>query len=217
MGQGEEIMDKRNKTIYVMLSDTGTLFTRAIKWFTNAPYNHASLVFDENLDEIYSFGRKKPKNPLFAGFVREDVYQGTYCHFQNTRCLILKIHVSEQEYYNIRGLVQYFDKNKELYSYNLVGLFGVLFNHPIGRKNSYFCSQFVADVFQKSGIALWNLPSALVTPNDFIKHPSFEMIYEGKLYDYPLLNDELLPLGMSKSRLAMLYSPVTALKKLLPY
>ena len=95
------MIDKEIKTVYVLLTDTGTLFTKTIKSFTKAPYNHVSIVFDENLDEIYSFGRKYPKNPFIAGFIKEDVYFGTYRHFYNTRCLLLKINVLKKEYARI--------------------------------------------------------------------------------------------------------------------
>lgn len=65
--------DRTIKTIYVLLTDTGTLFTKIIRCFTNAPYNHVSIVLDEELNEIYSFGRKNLRNPFFGGFIREDV------------------------------------------------------------------------------------------------------------------------------------------------
>ncbi|WP_317633826.1 hypothetical protein [Perspicuibacillus lycopersici] len=204
-------MENKNKVIYILLTDTGTLLNRVIKWFTNAPYNHVSLVFDEKLSEMYSFGRKQPRNPLIAGFVKEDIYYGTYRYFQNTRCLLLKINVSEEEYKKIANTVQFFESNKELFTYNFIGLFGVLLNYPIKKKNSFFCSQFVAEVFKRSGMPLWDLPSALVTPHDFYEHHSFEIIYEGRLYNYPLLEQELI----LENELAE-FSPVAALKKLLP-
>ncbi|WP_062353868.1 hypothetical protein [Bacillus kwashiorkori] len=207
-------MENKEKVIYILLTDTGTLLNRIIKWFTDAPYNHVSLAFDDKLEEVYSFGRKQPRNPLIAGFVKEDVYTGTYRYFQNTRCLLLKINVTEDEFYNIREIIRYFDSNKDRYSYNLIGLLGVLFHHPVGRKNAYFCSQFVAEVFQRSGLDLWNLPPGLVTPNDFFMHHSFEIIYEGKLYEYPLLLTEML-INVPKRRLTNT-RPVAALKKLLP-
>jgi|SRR5690606_23400038 len=163
-----------------------------IRCFTNAPYNHVSIVFDEELNEIYSFGRKHPKNPLFAGFIREDIYFGTYRYFHNTRCLLVKLDVTNKEFIRMRKVIQRFTHKKELYSYNLLGLIGVVVQRPIRPRNKYFCSQFVAEVFEKSGVQLWELPSALVTPNDFLEHPRFESVYEGKLYDYPLLNQDLL-------------------------
>lgn len=185
-------MEKNEKTIYVLLTDTGTLLARVIKWFTGAPYNHVSIVFDEQLNEIYSFGRKRPRNPLIAGFIRENVYNGTYRYFQNTKCLLLKLNVSVTEYLKIRNQIQMFENNQEKFSYNLLGLIGVLFSYPIAADNAYFCSQFVAEVLKESGLDLWGLHSALVTPNDFFLHPRFEYVYEGKLYDYPLLDETTL-------------------------
>lgn len=182
----------KTQPIYILLTDTGTWFTRLIRWFTNAPFNHVSIVFDEQLREIYSFGRKRPRNPLFAGFVKENVYTGTYVYFQNTRCVLLKYHVTEEELKKIRTIIQSFEKNKDYYSYNLIGLLGVLLQIPIAKKNAYFCSQFVAEVFQKSGLDFWNIPPALVTPNHFFSHLDFELIYAGKLYDYPLLEHSRL-------------------------
>ncbi|WP_390283704.1 hypothetical protein [Ureibacillus sp. GCM10028918] len=185
-------MTETNKTIYILLTDTGTVLTRIIKWYTNAPYNHVSIVFDEKLDEIYSFGRKKPRNPLIAGFIREDVYNGTFRYFDNTRCLLLKMVVSSNEYDRIREVIQSFTMNKEKYSYNLLGLVGVAVRYPINQKNKYFCSQFVAEVFKKSGLNLWDIPSALISPNDFLMHSRFELVYEGSLYNYPLLDHGML-------------------------
>lgn len=69
-----ETMVSNEKEMYILLTDTGTLLSKLIKCFTNAPYNHVSIVFDKRLDEVYSFGRKEPRNPFIAGFIREDVY-----------------------------------------------------------------------------------------------------------------------------------------------
>jgi hypothetical protein len=209
---GEAMIDKKRKTVYVLLTDTGTLFTKIIKWFTNAPYNHVSIVFDEKLDEIYSFGRKYPRNPLIAGFIREDVYFGTYRYFYNTRCLLSKIDVSSKEYIRIRNVIQSFNNNKDIYSYNLLGLVGVAVRRPINQRNKYFCSQFVAEVFEKSGLNLGDLPSALVTPNDFLMHPRFELVYEGRLYDYPLLDHVMLSMPMAGFEYAFM-PPFELIKK----
>lgn len=34
-----------NKELYIVLSQTGTMFSRALKLFTGARYNHASVAF----------------------------------------------------------------------------------------------------------------------------------------------------------------------------
>lgn len=209
-------MENKGKTVYILLTDTGTLLNRMIKWYTHAPYNHVSIAFDEHLEELYSFGRKQPRNPLIAGFVKEDVYSGTYRYFQNTRCLLMKMEVSDDEFNRIQRIVNFFDRHKDMFSYNLIGLFGVLIQYPIGKKNSFFCSQFVTEVFKQSGIDLWDRPSGLVTPNDFLLHPAFEIIYEGRLYDYPLLKKDMIPMMTGDGALQLSSTAANVLKKLLP-
>jgi hypothetical protein len=53
-----------SKDIYIVLTGTGTAFSGFIRWFTKADLNHASIAFDSELREVYSFGRKKMYNPV---------------------------------------------------------------------------------------------------------------------------------------------------------
>lgn len=170
--------------VYILLTDTGTLFTRSIKKYTKAPYNHVSLSFDSDLMELYSFGRKKPSNPLNGGFVKEDVEFGTYRNYPNTTCVIYKLPVTEREVEKMRRIVGVFQKKEKKWFYNLLGVLGVSINEPVEIDSTYFCSQFVSDVLHRSGIKLWDKLPSLVTPDDFRKSDRLEWMYEGKLYDY---------------------------------
>ena len=86
------------RSIYILLTDTGTWFSRMIKFYTKAPYNHASISLDENLDELYSFGRKVYFNPLSAGFIKEGVNHGVFLYKKNTKCILYRLTVSEEQY-----------------------------------------------------------------------------------------------------------------------
>lgn len=55
---------------------------------------------------------------------------------------------------------------------------------PIEFSNSYFCSQFVAEILKRSGIHLWDKLPAMVTPDDFRTNERMQLIYEGKLYEF---------------------------------
>lgn len=189
----EEIKEQREqkRTVYILLTDTGTLFTKSVKQYTGAPYNHASISFDEQLNEMYSFGRKRPHNPLYGGFVRENVYHGTYRYFPNTTCALYKIEVTYRRVERIRRVIRTFKTNQKHYTYNLIGLFGIMFNYPIEIAASYFCSQFVAEVLKRAGMPLWDKPSALVTPEDFRNAKELELIYEGKLFEYPPIKQHI--------------------------
>jgi hypothetical protein len=179
----------REHSIYVLLTDTGTLFTKLIKGFTGAPYNHASIALDAGLNELYSFGRKTANNPLVAGFVREDVYTGTFAHYPATSCALLRLEATPEQRQAVKEVISRFQQSSENYHYHLLGLLGFLLKRPIESDHAYFCSQFVADTLRQSGFVLWDRSPALISPDDFLRHGSVEILYEGDLYDYPLLDE----------------------------
>jgi hypothetical protein len=173
-----------NQSVYIMLTDTGTLFTKSIKKYTKAPYNHASISFDPDLQELYSFGRKNPSNPINGGFVKEDIFKGTYSKYPETTCVIYKLEVSERDIVKMKRVLNVFKKNDSKFLYNLLGVIGVSLNEPVEFSNSYFCSQFVAEILHRSGIRLWDKLPVLITPDDFRNNPRLLPIYEGKLFEY---------------------------------
>lgn len=175
-----------DQSVYILLTNTGTLFTRVIQTYTKAPYNHASISFNRELSELYSFGRKNPSNPLNGGFVREDIKTGTYSKYPNTTCVIYELQVSEREIEKMKRVLQVFIQKRQKYLYNILGVVGIALKEPVEFSNSYFCSQFVAEILERSGIKLWNKLPALVTPDDFRQSDRLHLIYEGKLSQYEL-------------------------------
>lgn len=171
----------KEKKIYILLTDTGTLFTRLIKIFTKKPYNHASISFDAELSEVYSFGRKKVNNPFDGGFVKEDVEEGL---FKNANCIIYSLSVTDEQLKKMKAYVTKMDKQKEDFRYNFIGLFGFIINKPIKRKKAFFCSQFVASVLKNSNVVDFRKPISLIAPNDLQVINGLEQVYEGQLHDY---------------------------------
>ncbi|MMZ57972.1 hypothetical protein D3C76_629120 [compost metagenome] len=171
-------------SVYILLTNTGTLFTKMIKTYTKAPYNHASISFDRTLTEMYSFGRKNPNNPLNGGFVKEDIKTGTFSKYPNTTCVIYELQVTEREVEKMQRVLQLFIRSRNKFLYNILGVIGVALQEPVEFSNSYFCSQFVAEILERSGIKLWDKLPALVTPDDFRQSDRLRLIYEGKLSDY---------------------------------
>lgn len=170
-----------NRDVYIILSNTGTLLSKTIKLYTKAPYNHTSIGFDPELRELYSFGRKNPNNPLFAGFVKENL---RHEFFRNTTCCIYKLSISNNEYLSMRHLIDEFEVETDKYRYNLVGLLGVMFNYPINRDYHYFCSQFVATLLEESGSYSFGKDLGLVKPSDFHYLKNSALVYEGTFSDY---------------------------------
>ncbi|WP_179298867.1 hypothetical protein [Evansella halocellulosilytica] len=172
-------MDTQN--IYILLTDTGTMFTRTIKLFTKEPYNHASISFDSDLDEVYSFGRKTARNPFIGGFVKEDIRGSIFKHANGA---IYRCNVTKEQLVVMKDFIKHIEKQKECYRYNLLGLFAILIDKQITRNNAFFCSQFVATILQTSEVIHFNKPLSHVTPRDVIAGHEFERIYEGPLSQY---------------------------------
>jgi len=172
------------RSVYILLTNTGTLFTKTIQSYTKAPYNHASISFNRELSELYSFGRKNPNNPLNGGFVKEDIKTGTFSKYPNTTCVIYELRVTSREVAKMKRVLQLFITRRRKFFYNLLGVIGVALKEPVEFSNSYFCSQFVAEILQRSGIRLWNKLPALVTPDDFRRCDRLHLVYEGRLSEY---------------------------------
>ncbi|MBW4083455.1 hypothetical protein [Paenibacillus sp. S150] len=170
-----------NQNIYVVLTGTGTAFSGIIKWFTKAELNHASIAFDSELREVYSFGRKKAYNPFVAGLIRENFVHPFY---SSADCAIYQLRVSKTEYETMYNHVKGMMDHQERYKYHLLGLIGVLLNVKINREDAYFCSHFVASVFEESAVHPVAKPSCFVTPEDFAASLCAHKIFSGKLSCY---------------------------------
>lgn len=180
------------KYIYVVMSHTSSAFATLIKYCSRAEYSHVSLALDEQLDEIYSFGRLRPRNPFIGGFVEEDIQKGTFARFKNTYAGVYKVPVEKEQYNQLLELIGEFKKDPRKYGYNLVGVVALRFGITCERENKYFCSHFVAEVLEESGILEFDKAPNNVTPIDFNqKMNQQQLIYMGKLAHYPERINEL--------------------------
>lgn len=182
----------RCKNVYIVLTQTQTYPARVIHLYTNEPYAHASIAFDEELDEMYSFARRGIWNPFNAGFIEEDINNGIFAKFRSTTCNIYRLKITEEQYIKLREEIEVFRKNKDDYSYNFLGLVAVALNIPVKNKQRYFCSQFVAYVLEQSGIKIFNKNYALVKPRDIRLNPRLKSIYRGKLAEYRITREKNL-------------------------
>lgn len=171
--------------IYIVLTHTGTVLSRTIKIFTNNTYTHVSISLDENMEEMYSFGRLNPYNPFIAGFVKEGIHIGTFKRFKNTKTSIFSLEIKEDEYKKLEEILSKFIENKKIYKFNFLGLVLAGINKRYKRKNKFYCSEFVRDVLEKSQIKQ-NEISNILKPEDFKNLSSLQLEYEGLLRMYKL-------------------------------
>ena len=172
-----------DESIYLIVAQTGTKPAAFFKFFTRKPYNHVSLSGDITLSEMYSFCRTYRNFPLPATFNKETVGKGTLGKFGTIPCEIYRVPVTAEQKREYNRVIRHFVDNRNIYSYNLLGLLAVYLNIEWNRKKSFVCSQFVAYTMDKIGIKL-EKPFCLYKPDDFRTFPNATLIYSCELNSF---------------------------------
>lgn len=172
------------KQIYIVLTHTGTALSTIIKYYTKDEFSHVSISLDEELEEMYSFGRLNPYNPFWGGFVHESIKNGTFKRFKNTRTEIYSLNIEDEQYNKLVKIINHFKMNTQKYSFNILGLACVSIKRKIRRKNNFYCAEFVKHVLKSAGItSVAELPE-IIKPEDFKKIEGLQLEYKGLLKKY---------------------------------
>lgn len=176
---------KEKKNIYIVLSKTGTVVSRMIRLYTRDEYNHASICLDDNLEKMYSFGRRHAYNPVWAGFVEESPHFGTFKRFNKTKVAVIKIKVDIDVYNRIKDYLEEMMRNRDNYHYNYLGLFLAAFGIAYSRENCYYCSEFVEHILEAFSIQQQKqCGKNVVTPMQLMDINGGQVIYRGMLNSY---------------------------------
>ena len=173
------------KTIYILLTRSGTLLSNLVYTVTGANYTHASLAFDEDLNCLYSSTRRNGYAMFPAGPSREYLDRGVFRLRENVPCALYALEVTEEAYVRARRRAEHMMTNGEMYCFNVLGLLLCAMHIRWQRRRHYFCSQFVGEVLQKSGAMQLPKDSTLMHPSDYTGLSQLKCVYEGRLADLP--------------------------------
>ena len=173
------------KTIYILLTRSGTLLSKLVYAVTGASYTHASMAFDEELDCLYSSTRKNGYTMFPAGPSKEYLNKGVFRLRGDAPCALYALEVTDEAYVRARRRAEHMMARGELYRFNTLGLILCALHIRWQRRRHYFCSQFVSEVLQKSGALDLPKPSTLMPPSDYAELPQLRCLYRGTLADLP--------------------------------
>ncbi len=171
------------KEIYIVLSQTGTLLSRFLRLVTGKEYNHSSISMDRELTKMYSFGRRNPYNPLFAGFVQESPHYGTFKRFPKTEVIVVALPVDGEIHREIGELMEDMKACSKQFHYDFLGLCLAAFRIHYRRHNHFYCSEFIKTILQNFAFAGSDQLAPITHPVDFIDLPGADVVYQGKLCD----------------------------------
>lgn len=177
--------ENKNDYVFVVLSQTPSGFGKAIRRVAGLNYNHASIAFDENLNELYSFGRIKNRVPILAGFVKEYPERFSLGQAQCVNIIIYKIPVTKQQLEQGKCTVREIASEKDAYMYNLLSVVTFPLLHGFSTYKAFSCSEFVAHVLQHMNVLTNKEKKASkYTPEDLMHEVIGEVHYQGNMLTY---------------------------------
>lgn len=176
-------MEKRY--LYLVLTRTGTVFSKLIGFATGKRYTHVSIASDELLTEMYSFCRDKKEAPLPAGFNREDLFTEVFGACKTIPGEVYRLPVTGEQLERYNDVIRHFILNRGSYSYDVGALLPMALHIPYKLRNRFVCSVWVGFVLGKSGVKhnIDKQPS-LIEPEDFRSIEGAELVYRGDLKKY---------------------------------
>lgn len=194
------------KTIYILLTRSGTLLSDLVYCLTGAPYTHVSLAFEESLATLYSSTRKNGYTMFPAGPSREYLNRGVFAMHANIPCALYALEATDEAYGRAYRRASRMINHGELYRFNSLGLLLCWLHIRWQRRRHYFCSQFVSEVLQKSGALDLPKDSTLMRPSDYAVMPNLKCLYRGPLYALPQRESMVMEPAEAESAAALYIS-----------
>ena len=169
--------------IYIAMVDTPGIFAAVIRRFLRQRYIHVVLGMDAGLEEAYSFGRRNPRVPWFAGFEREDK-QKILRAFPTAVYQVCELECSAAQKAGIRERLRRDYARRFHYHYAVPGLPFIALGRPFYLKDQYTCSSYIARLLEEYKIRIADKHFSPVTPKDFCQYPYKRVVYEGSLAEF---------------------------------
>ncbi|MDR0357752.1 MAG: hypothetical protein LBH63_05245 [Clostridiales Family XIII bacterium] len=172
-----------NNYVYVVLSRSSGLLSRLVRAVKGDEYTHAALSLDLRLEYMFSFGRRRTRNPFIGCFKRERICDAPRRPGGGLPGVVIEIPVSRMQYKNVIALIETFLLNSHLYGYNYLGLARNLWGRSRPIPARFFCSEFVYHVLHKNKVCDLGKPRNLVRPQDLMSIKG-RVVFEGDLNEY---------------------------------
>jgi len=160
----ERLVTKKDEVhkhkVTILLSRYGDPFSKFIKLMSRSNFTHASISLDPEEEVFYSFNLK--------GFI-EERWKNKKSKYLLPDRRYIRFYVTEEQYKRLHESVEKFKSRRQEFSYTPFGTIMCLFKIPIRFKKRYFCSRFVAEVLQSSGIYKLRRKATLYLPVHFNK------------------------------------------------
>ncbi len=133
------------------------------------------------------FTASDEKSDLFmfpAGFVQEDLQCGVFRRFHQMPCALYELQVPLTVYQQIKQRILLMQYTADIYHYNCLGVVLCKLEFAYQRRYHYFCSQFVADLLQRSGALNLAKRPRWCSPATFFICPNYSCVIRDSSINY---------------------------------
>lgn len=136
-----ETHNPEKKLISILFSTYTDFTSKIISLFSGFGCTHVSISLDNEDEYFYSFNKK--------GF-RKEYPRKHKSRLKQDTCF--RVEITEEQYEQLKSSILEFERRKELYNYNLIGLIFCMLRLSKKRRDKYFCSEFIAEVLSDANI-----------------------------------------------------------------
>lgn len=173
---------KKNKSIYIMISQTNTRFAGLVRKFGRTQYNHAAVALDVELEQLYAFARPNHKAVLLSRLVKENVYRYTLGKEKIVDVVIFKIDVTNDQYRWVEKTIEQIYNDKE-YIYNLLSVLSYPVSRGFSTYKAFSCIEFAMFILKALN---YDIPKPLYRykPDDLLHLLCGNIWYQGDILEY---------------------------------
>lgn len=164
------------KKVYILMTRLPDPTSLIIRMITGFHYTHVSIGLEEDPNVYYSF--------VFKGFIVEKISRYLSRQTEPFPCQLMELPVRDEVYEDLKEIIHDFQRKKPFLHYTRTGVVLSLFHVMHHWENHYYCSQFVAEVLEKSKAMKLKKDSSIFLPKDFTKTDQLHDIFEGNLREY---------------------------------
>lgn len=185
------------KNMYIILSATTNTMGKCIRFFTHSTYNHVSISFDDDLNDLVSFARYYHDMPFYGGFIHENIER-----YRNANIMLYKIPIDEKTYQVIQSYIADLEMHADDYLYHTINALLCPFHKSIYIPHAHTCISFTESVLQLTGLPLSHFYEINQIKTALLPY----LIYEGSINHFYLKsNPEYLKSFPVKERIHLTY------------
>lgn len=170
----------QTQTVSIFMTRYHDILSNFLYYISGCGYTHVAIGFDDESQNFYCFNYK--------GFRREHPFRRKRRYGKS---ICYKLDVPAEQHARLKEIIEQMENSSIEWKYSMLGVILCLLGIRHKIRNAYFCSQFVAELMQRSGIMKWRKHSSLYLPNHMcreisahtglrekIEFPSIEVIDE---------------------------------------